>query len=343
MFGRTADQVIGTSVTNLLPEEKLIISQKRVLANILKVKQSRKSPNKLLENAHDDGGTELTEFSRAEAKAVHANNDETLDLFVTCVDGKIIPTTCSLSYIGLFCVVFIRDIRDIKHYQSLIERKENKIICFADNFESVTILFADIVKFTNWSSTMDPATLVSILNGLVCSWDAVAKKMGIEKIKTIGDCYMAVCGCPVKRKDHAKVMVNFAHEILKVINKFNDLHGDSIQIRIGIHTGPVIAGVIGLSKTTYDVWGPNVSVAAKMESSGTAMQIHISQNTYEIVKGNFPFRPDNTVKLKSGNDMKTYLYKPVLEAGTLSSTVMSMKGPAISNAALKKATRSHFK
>eukprot|EP01107_Rhizomastix_libera_P005146 TRINITY_DN1838_c0_g1_i1.p1 TRINITY_DN1838_c0_g1~~TRINITY_DN1838_c0_g1_i1.p1 ORF type:complete len:311 (-),score=67.95 TRINITY_DN1838_c0_g1_i1:96-908(-) len=237
-----------------------------------------------------------------------------------------------MSSFGVTCAVFIRDVRDIKGYQSLIEMNETLLqkilpksialrlkdiimrdepVAIADTHESASILFADMVKFTNWSSTMEPNKLVRILNGIVCKWDEIATGFGVEKIKTIGDCYMAVCGCPEANPEHADVLVAFAEAMVQALIEFNNKNKTDIHIRIGIHSGPVLAGVIGLNKILYDIWGRAVSTAAKMESSGTKDCVHVSESTHKLLTHQKLFKPNNPVTLKTGEEVSTYLFTPV--------------------------------
>jgi len=301
-------------------------------------------------------GTTDTQTSLG-TESTDPTNEQSTSFPIKKADGSLIPVSASFSISGTVCAVFLRDVREIKGYQSLIQQNEmlmEKIlpksiavrlkdiitsqlpVCIADNFDKVTILFADMVKFTNWSSTMEPEALVSILNGLICTWDGIALRRGIEKIKTIGDCYMAVCGCPDPNVDQERAMVSFAEEMIQTLRAYNEARKTNIEIRVGIHTGPVVAGVIGLSKIMYDIWGPQVSVAAKMESSGVKMAIHVSEVTYSACAEHYPFVPHDDTLLKSGETIKTYLYTPAMP-GTEELERISLSGKNDSAVVLSKA------
>ena len=177
----------------------------------------------------------------------------------------------------------------------------------ADNFPEVTVLFADIVGFTALSSSVSPYDLVTMLNQLFTAFDDSAHRLGIEKIKTIGDCYMAVAGLTVELDDPPVAMVEMALEMHRAIDQFNAQHGTSLQIRIGINCGPVVAGVIGKSKFIYDLWGDTVNLASRMESHGVAGQIHVSEAVYKRVKDRFRVEPRGDIEIKGKGPMPTYL------------------------------------
>ncbi|HXG46749.1 MAG TPA: adenylate/guanylate cyclase domain-containing protein, partial [Methylomirabilota bacterium] len=157
----------------------------------------------------------------------------------------------------------------------------------ADNFSEVTVLFADIVGFTDLSATVPPAEIVSILNEVFTSFDHLAELHGLEKIKTIGDCYMAVSGLPEPRADHAVAAARMALDIQAEIRRFNEDLNLSLQMRVGIHSGPVVAGIIGKNKFIYDLWGDTVNLASRMESHGQPGLIQVTEATFERIKGQF--------------------------------------------------------
>lgn len=187
------------------------------------------------------------------------------------------------------------------------ELEENPDATIAKSFPKVTVLFTDIVGFTKMSSEMQADDIVKVLNGIVTEFDICAKKNGVEKIKTIGDSYMAASGlCENSDNDGAKKIMKYAKEILLIIDKFNKTSPIKIQIRIGINTGPVVAGVIGKSKFIFDIWGDTVNVASRMESSGRPQQIHVSEQTYIELKKNFIFKESLDVDVKGKGLMHTY-------------------------------------
>ena len=171
----------------------------------------------------------------------------------------------------------------------------------------MTVLFADIVGFTELSSRTSPAELVELLNQIFCLFDELAEIHSIEKIKTIGDAYMAVAGLPNYRSDHALAIANMALDMQKSVLEFNKLNNLSFQIRVGISTGPVVAGVIGLKKFTYDLWGDTVNTASRMESYGIPDNIQICEATYQILKDKYLVENRGLIKIKGKGEMMTYL------------------------------------
>ncbi len=163
---------------------------------------------------------------------------------------------------------------------------KNEPKVFADQYEETSILFADVVDFTTLSSEMKPIELVEILNQVFSHFDDLVDKYGLEKIKTIGDCYMVASGIPRSRRDHAHAIASLALEMQHYVEK-NQVGGHHLSFRIGINSGPVVAGVIGRKKFIYDLWGDAVNVASRMESSGQAGVIQITRNTYELIKNDF--------------------------------------------------------
>ena len=161
----------------------------------------------------------------------------------------------------------------------------------ADGFAEVTVAFADIVGFTAMSSDMPPADVVTLLNGLFSRFDEAARELGIEKIKTVGDAYMAVCGLPVQVPDHAERMVRMAIRMVHITREHAMEHHVSMKLRVGINSGPVVAGVIGKSKYIYDLWGDTVNLASRMESGGVPDSIQVTRSVYEKLKDEFAFEP----------------------------------------------------
>jgi adenylate cyclase len=183
----------------------------------------------------------------------------------------------------------------------------------ADGFAEVSILFADLVGFTPAAARMTPERLVETLNRIFTGFDNLAVKFGVEKIKTIGDAYMAVAGLPELRPDHADVVARFAIGMLAVLDTENAADGAMpFQMRIGIHTGPVVAGIIGRHKFIYDVWGDTVNIASRMESTGSPGRIHISDTTERSLAGRFHVEPRGVIELKGrGNAQGFFLLAPV--------------------------------
>ena len=177
----------------------------------------------------------------------------------------------------------------------------------ADKHDEVSMLFADIVEFTPQSKKLKPTELVSILNTIFSNFDDLSIKYGIEKIKTIGDNYFAVSGLKEKPKEAAINLIDMALEMIRSIVKINNESNlMELGIRIGIHSGPVVAGVIGKNKFAYDLWGSSVNMASRMESTGTKNQIQISGNTYNLVKGLYNFKTREKVDIKGIGLTDTY-------------------------------------
>ncbi len=176
----------------------------------------------------------------------------------------------------------------------------------ADHFPEVTVLFADIVGFTELSSSISPEELVKLLNRIFSKFDNLAEKHGLEKIKTIGDAYMVVGGIPSPRVDHAEAIADMALDMQREITKFKTPNGQPFNIRMGINSGPVIAGVIGIKKFIYDLWGDTVNIASRMESHGLPGQIQVTVNTYCLLKDKYILEERGNIYVKGRGEMETY-------------------------------------
>lgn len=163
---------------------------------------------------------------------------------------------------------------------------KDEIRAIGEDFDDVTILFSDIVEFTKTSSGRKAGEIVNALNDLFCRFDERAKKCGVEKIKTIGDAYMAACGIPSPNEKHADIMIDFAKGMMADLEEYNKTADIKFKIRIGLNCGPATAGVIGKTKFIYDVWGNTVNVASRMESAANPGKIRVSQSVYDHVKDN---------------------------------------------------------
>ncbi|MCW6037481.1 adenylate/guanylate cyclase domain-containing protein [Spirulina subsalsa FACHB-351] len=182
-------------------------------------------------------------------------------------------------------------------------KQGNKII--AKEFEEVTILFADIVGFTQLSSQIPPEELVELLNRIFSCFDNLTEFYNLEKIKTIGDSYMVVGGLPTPRQDHAEAIAEMALAMQKSLNKIDCSYGP-LEMRMGINTGNVVAGVIGKKKFIYDLWGDAVNVASRMESHGVVGKIQVTEATYQRLEGQYHFEPRGKVEIKGKGEMETY-------------------------------------
>jgi class 3 adenylate cyclase len=189
----------------------------------------------------------------------------------------------------------------------------------ADSFAEVTVLFGDLVGFTAMSSKMSADEVVDMLNGLFSLFDQAARELGIEKIKTIGDCFMAVCGLPKPCSDHAERMARMALRMLGATRDYGIEKGLNLQLRIGLNSGPVVAGVIGMIKFIYDLWGDTVNLASRMESTGVPGQIQVTRSVYEQLKDSFEFESRGFVQVKGKGEIEAWLLhgqlKPVEVSG----------------------------
>lgn len=191
-----------------------------------------------------------------------------------------------------------------------LQLADNPNIIIADRHEGVAVLFSDIVGFTKLSSGMSAGQVVTMLNDLFTLFDMRAEAEGVEKIKTIGDAYMAVVGLNGGRAtDNALLMINFAHGMLEDLENFNLTTGLDIRLRIGINSGNLVAGVIGKTKFIYDVWGDAVNVASRMESTGAPGTIHVSESTFTVARGLVKFTGPVKVEAKGKGELKTYYVK----------------------------------
>ncbi len=175
-----------------------------------------------------------------------------------------------------------------------------------DSFREATVIFADIVGFTRIAGRQSPSRTVQLLNDLFSNFDRVAEQFQIEKIKTIGDSYMVVSGLPINNPDHAEIAANAAFELLEALRQFNRRHRLDWQIRIGMNCGPVVAGIIGTKKFSYDLWGDTVNIAARMESYGQPDKIQVSSNIRRELSGKFEFESVGLIEIKNVGPMETY-------------------------------------
>jgi class 3 adenylate cyclase len=193
--------------------------------------------------------------------------------------------------------------------ESIAERLKQSTEVIADSFPEVSVLFADLVGFTRISSSTSPEMLVSLLNEVFSAFDRLAEKHQVEKIKTIGDSYMVVAGLPEPCENSACAIAEMALDMLREIRRFKPDVAASFHLRIGINTGPVIAGVIGTKKFSYDLWGDTVNTASRMESHGIVDEIQVSELTYNLVKDNFELEKRGAIEIKNKGEMVTYLLK----------------------------------
>jgi class 3 adenylate cyclase len=221
-----------------------------------------------------------------------------------------------------FCNVYGTDVTDMKERERLARENERLLLnilpepiaerlrqgeaLIADRFEDVTLLFADIVDFTRLSSSMSPPQLVRILNDVFSVFDELVDRHGLEKVKTIGDAYMVVGGLPEQSDDHTVRVTRMAVDLADCVCRIEAAARLGIQFRIGIHCGPVVAGVIGTRKFIYDVWGDTVNVASRMESLGIPGRVQVTQAVVDRLHGGFRVVPRGMVDVKGKGLMPTY-------------------------------------
>ncbi|MEG4342370.1 adenylate/guanylate cyclase domain-containing protein [Microcoleus sp. A003_D6] len=177
----------------------------------------------------------------------------------------------------------------------------------ADTFANATVLFADIVGFTQLSARVSPTELVCLLNEIFSTFDQLAEKHGLEKIKTIGDAYMVVGGLPTPRSDHADAIAEMALDMQQAVIDFSNTENQALNIRIGINSGPVVAGVIGIKKFIYDLWGDTVNTASRMESHSLPGCIQVTTTTYQLLREKYLFESRGAIEVKGKGKMNTYL------------------------------------
>jgi len=240
-----------------------------------------------------------------------------------------IATAIALFLIGLLAVGLYRRNKFIQRTKKIIEdekeRSDNLLLNIlpeetaqelkdsgsvtAKKYESVTVLFSDFKGFTSYSETLSPEALVETIGFYFSKFDAIIEKYGLEKIKTIGDAYMCAGGLPFPSDNHAENMIKAAMEITEFVAKTkSDVNAKALNfdIRVGINTGPVVAGVVGAKKFAYDIWGDTVNIASRMESASEPGKINISENTYEIIKGHFDCEYRGELAAKNKGKLKMY-------------------------------------
>jgi class 3 adenylate cyclase len=191
------------------------------------------------------------------------------------------------------------------------EELKDKGAAQAKLFDNVTVLFTDFVGFTQVSEKLSPKELVAEIHTYYTAFDKIMEKHGLEKIKTIGDSYLAICGLPLSNENHAKQAVLASIDILEFMNH-HEMEGGKFNIRIGINSGSVVAGIVGVRKFAYDIWGDTVNTASRMESNGAVGKINISETTYKLVKDHFNCSYRGKVKAKNKGEIDMYF----VELGT---------------------------
>jgi class 3 adenylate cyclase len=190
--------------------------------------------------------------------------------------------------------------------QPIAERLKRDHGIIADSFAEVTVMFADIVDFTRFSAHMAPKALVVLLNGIFSAFDQLVERHGLEKIKTIGDEYMVVGGLPTPRTDHVEAVADMALDVQAAMDQFKGSDDRPLHVRIGIHVGPVVAGVIGQRKFSYDLWGDTVNTASRMASHSISDHIQVTTAVYDRLRDKYVFEERGTIQVKSKGEMTTY-------------------------------------
>ena len=190
--------------------------------------------------------------------------------------------------------------------RSIADRLKSDTATIADQFAAASILFADVVDFTPLSDRLQPAEVVGILDHLFSHFDLLADRYEVEKIKTIGDAYMVAAGVPTPRPDHARAMALMAIDMRDAMQSEDEVGHLGLELRIGINSGPVVAGVIGRKRFLYDLWGDAVNTASRMESAGSPGQIQVTRATYELLRDEFELEPRGTVPIKGKGDVETW-------------------------------------
>jgi guanylate cyclase len=190
--------------------------------------------------------------------------------------------------------------------REIAEQLKEDTATIANRFESISILFADIVGFTPMFQEMDPEQTVELLNRLFSYFDTLVERLGVEKIRTIGDSYMAAAGVPTPRPDHATALAEMAIEIRDHVRSTPSSNGHHVDLQIGINSGPAVAGVIGSKKFQYDVWGDAVNIASRMESHGIPGRIQITEATRNLIEDEFVCTPRGEIDVKGRGRMNTW-------------------------------------
>jgi adenylate cyclase len=190
--------------------------------------------------------------------------------------------------------------------EKIASRLKDGDATIAESFPAVTVLFADLCGFTDFSQRVDARHLVGLLDEIFSAFDRLALGLGVEKIKTIGDAYMAVAGLPEPRADHADAIADMAIGMLDAFRDVMQARGLAMQVRIGAHSGPVVAGVIGRHKFSYDLWGDTVNTASRMESHGEPSRIHVSATTRGLLGDRYRFADRGDVVIKGKGAMSTF-------------------------------------
>ena len=227
-----------------------------------------------------------------------------------------------MNIVGPAVAIFLSMMYFVNAYQREHERSESLLLnilpreivpvlksgreTIADHYETCSILFCDMVGSTPIFANMAPADVVDWINEVFSMFDGLVEKYGVEKIRTIGDNYMIAAGVPTPRADHATTLAALALDIVQGLKELPDRGGKRLEFRLGINSGPIIAGIIGKMKFQYDLWGDTVNVAARMEQHGEVGKVHISAASYELIKDAFECDPRGVIPIKGKEKMETW-------------------------------------
>jgi adenylate cyclase len=219
--------------------------------------------------------------------------------------------------------------------KSIADKLKTDTQTIADSFTSASILFADVVDFTPLAQRLPAAEVVGILDRLFSYFDTLAERYDVEKIKTIGDCYMVAAGVPTPRADHATAIALMAIDMREAMRDTDAVGDLGLELRIGINSGPVVAGVIGRKRFLYDLWGDAVNTASRMESHGAPGRIQITRATYELLRDEFDCEPRGVVEIKGKGELETWylIGRRPGAASTVQPAETSLETPAAPNVA----------
>lgn len=247
-----------------------------------------------------------------------ANLNFMVGIIIAAICGSIIPyALAKLLFIYHSIIMNQREIIEVEKEKNeklllsilprpVAEDLKNNGYSEPETFENVSVLFSDFVRFTEISSSLEPSFLISELNTIFTKFDEIMEKHGSERIKTIGDAYLAVCGMPIANQNHAENVIKAAIEMVQYLQERNQSQELQWKLRIGIHSGNVVGGVVGVKKYIYDVFGDTINIASRMESFSEPMKINISEECYQLVKDQFTFVERKTFDVKGKGSMKMY-------------------------------------
>jgi hypothetical protein len=307
MFGHPIEKIRTMQVTELIPLSTLrLAGLKDVIKGIdytaeRDTNDHSQAPHRRLADKRFKNNVRDVNSTQATDKNSEASADTKQEMVALKANGEKFPVSISLSMSDKStCVVFVRDMQKLKEFQVLVENNEKLLLkmlpksivmktkdsfakqkidrfkSFAEAYKSASIIFIDIDHFTKHCEGKSAQEVADFLNTLVTTWDHLAVQFGVEKIKTIGDIYMGVTGCPEAMPEHAVTMVRFAIALIKSVESFNKRTKHDIHVRIGINTGKIVAGVIGRNKVMFDLWGSSVNMASRMQSSGINDMIQVA-------------------------------------------------------------------